>query len=162
MARLKTQEVHARDNMRRLDELENDEHGREILRHHVVELLNELNDLISSHADRLEIDTSEEGPDSGLCHHVGRVLLSHELQEALNRVLAVEGATAVYRGDSRRSVAKAMHKDTANLFKHSAIGDDISRLLDAMDRPWEYGSDGTRKEKSVTLHDGFEYAIQDL
>lgn len=161
MARLDTREVHARDNMKRLDELENDEYGRALSRHHTVEIINELEKLIALHADELESETSGSQPSSGLCHHVGRVLLAYEVQEALNEVLAVEGAKAIYRGDSRRSIAKAMHRDPANLFKRSTIGDDISRLLEALEQPWEETDDGARKEKPVTLHNGVQYVIQD-
>ena len=75
--------------------------------------------------------------------------------------LAVVAAWAIHEGDSKNSVAKAMHKHPSDLFsKRNLIGGDIQRLCAAHDAMEANPDDPHFDSLAVTLHDGFVYEIQ--
>lgn len=98
---------------------------------------------------------------NGICRHVAQVLLISELKKALDHELAAVAAWAVHEGDSKNSVAKAMHKHPSDLFsKRNLIGSDIQRLCAAHNAMENHPEDPRYDKIAVTLHDGFVYEIQ--
>lgn len=152
-----------------------DKNFRKLLHNHVVEILQELTysehgGLIRSAALDLEMETSGTGPDGwpdpagGLCRHIGVLLVIHELQLALEREAAVDAAWAIHEGHLKGDVAKALGRDSSNLYRRSDMGRDIGKLLDAYDRldHQQFSRDVARDENGnpierVTLHDGYIY-----
>ncbi|KFI44745.1 hypothetical protein GA0061078_0006 [Bifidobacterium bohemicum] len=161
MARLETQSLHQYDNARRLRDFDMNDQYRGLLKHHVTELIKQLNYDIVEMAEELEEETGG-GVGKGLCHHVGAVLITAELQRELDRLLASQAAWAIHQGDSKGSVAKAMHKNPSNLYNRSNIGIDIARLLklyDEAERRLQEKGKGTDWFIATPLNDGYQFTI---
>ena len=175
MARLESPQKHTRDNMRVLKEIENSAYYSKLMHNMVLDLLDQVDEASTDLAKQLEAETAvmpiqrENGRivmplspeyDNGLCHHVAQVLLISELKKALDHELAVVAAWAIHQGDSKNSVAKAMHKHASDLFsKQNLIGGDIQRLCAAHDAMEEHPDDSRYDKIAVKLHDGFIYEI---
>lgn len=174
MARLDSQSLHQYDNAKRLNEIETSPHYHGLVHNMVVDLLNATADMVDKKAKELEAETSQTktewtdtgwirvtSANNGLCHHVGRVLLIAELQAALDRELAQAAAWAIHVGDSKNSIARAMHKNPSNLFgKRNGVGDDIKRLLAAYEAMEKHPDDPAYDEIDVKLHDGYVYTAK--
>lgn len=175
MARMESQQKHTRDNMRVLATIENDDNYRKLMYNKVIEILSQVDTMSIDLAEQLEAETAviptrrENGYiviplspeyDNGLCRHVAQVLLISELKKALDHELAVVAAWAIHEGDSKNSVAKAMHKHSSDLFsKRNLIGSDIQRLCAAHDEMEAHPDDPAYDIIPVKLHDGFVYEI---
>lgn len=175
MARMESQQKHTRDNMRVLEEIENNDYYRGLVHNMVVDLLSQVDTMSIDLAKQLEEKTAvvpthrENGYmvmslspeyDNGLCRHVAQVLLISELKKNLDHELAVVAAWAIHQGDSKNSVAKAMHKHPSDLFsKRNLIGSDIQRLCAAHDEMEAHPDDPAYDIIPVKLHDGFVYEI---
>lgn len=175
MARLESQQKHTRDNVRVLNEIEDNDYYRKLVHNMVVDLLDQVDDMSADQAKQLEAATAvrpmhrENGHivmdlspeyDNGLCHHVAQVLLISELKKALDHELATVAAWAIHQGDSQNSIAKAMHKHPSDLFsKRNLIGSDIQRLCAAHDAMDAHPDDPRYDKLAVKLHDGFIYEI---
>lgn len=176
MARMESQQKHTRDNMRVLNEIENNDCYRKLVYNMVIDILRQVDTMSIDMAEQLEAETAviptrqENGyivmpisPEynNGICRHVAQVLLISELKKALDHELAAVAAWAVHEGDSKNSVAKAMHKHPSDLFsKQNLIGSDIQRLCAAHDAMENHPEDPRYDNIAVTLHDGFVYEIQ--
>lgn len=162
MARRETQSKHQYDNARRLHDFETNPEYAKLLKSHVSELLDILDQMIGGLAQDLEIETGQ-GVGKGLCHHVGSVLITAELQRSLDRLIAEQAAWAIFTGDSKGSVARAMRKNSSNLYNRSNIGIDIERLISAWEQATAYLKEHPNQDKwklTVNLHDGYPYEIE--
>lgn len=174
MARLDSQSLHQYDNAKRLNEIETSPYYHGLVHDMIVDLLNETIDMVDKKAKELEAETTQMKTewtdtgrikatilDNGLCPHVGHVLLVAELQLALDRELAQAAAWAIHAGDSKNSIARAMHKNPSNLFgKRNGVGDDIKRLLAAYEAMEKHPDDPAYDEIDVKLHDGYVYTAK--
>lgn len=113
MARMESQQKHTRDNMRVLEEIENNDCYRKLVYNMVIDILRQVDTMSIDMAEQLEAETAviptrqENGyiviplsPEynNGICRHVAQVLLISELKKALDHELAVVAAW----GDTRR------------------------------------------------------------